>query len=197
MMRDVSLLTRLEKAVEELIKWRCQLRSGTLTKEEESEVRHKAAEKMDWGNKVLGLEKIARDEMGKRMEVEESGCIGLYQAYRKGFDSSKLGSINRRKQDRRMALTNHHLTVGVEGIGEGLGCVEDVVLCCQLYSDRRPGYVSERWCVPELKPGPRAVFLDLGSLDQCLDLHLVVQVYRLGKILVQDSGKPQQPLSRR
>lgn len=39
-------------------------------------------------------------------------------------------------------------------------------------------YIFPRWCVPVLKRGPQAIFLDLGSIDLCVDLHLVVQIFR-------------------
>ena len=42
-----------------------------------------------------------------------------------------------------VGLTNHHLHVTVASVECGI-VHEDLVMYCQLYSERRPGYVSER-----------------------------------------------------
>ena len=190
-MRDVASLGLLERAISDMVWWRAQLVGDNLTQEEARQLRRKSADRIDQVNSKLGLEEVARDEDGERVRIG-AGCVDIYQAY-----THRRGMRGPRKEERRLALTNYHLAAQLVDVGPG-PWLEETLLYCQLYSERQSCYVSERWCVPLLRKGPQTIFLDLGSQDQCLDLHLVVQVHRIGKIVAPDGTKqPQISLARR
>eukprot|EP00092_Neocalanus_flemingeri_P009289 GFUD01009995.1.p1 GENE.GFUD01009995.1~~GFUD01009995.1.p1 ORF type:complete len:1824 (+),score=321.37 GFUD01009995.1:199-5472(+) len=180
-----------------MVWWRHQLGSDTLTQEETKELKKHAANKIDAVNNKLGLEKVARDEGGVRVQIGE-GCVNIFNAYvkNKTADSVKLGMPGKISTEKRSSLLNHHLHLRLDEAVSGQW-LDDTVLYCQLYSERKPGFVSERWCVPLIRKGPQTVFIDLGSLDQCLDLHLVVQVFRIGKIVQPETQKTQESSNRR
>ena len=183
--RDTSRLASLSRAIGDMVWWRQQVQGDTLTQEEARLLRRRAADRIDGVNAKMGLEEVARGGDGERVRIE-AGCVDIYKAYTGG----RRGS---RRKEERVGLTNHHLAARLEEVGPG-PWQEETLLYCQLYSERRASYVSERWCVPLVRRGPQTVFLDLGSQDHCLDLHLVVQVHRLGKIIAPD-GPKQPPLS--
>ena len=190
-MRDAARLGLLERAISDMVWWRAQLSGDTLTQEEARQLRRKSADRIDGVNSKLGLEEVARSEDGERVRIG-AGCVDIYQAY-----TWRRGMRGPRKEEKRLALTNHHLAARLTDVGPG-SWLEETGLYCQLYSERQSCYVSERWCVPLLRKGPQTIFLDLGSQDQCLDLHIVVQVYRIGKIVAPDGPKqPQISLARR
>ena len=182
-MRDTARLGLLERAISDMVWWRHQLSGDTLTQEEAKDLRRKAADRIDGVNAKMGLEEVARDEAGERVRIG-AGCVDIYRAYTSGREARTSG----RREQRRLALVNHHLAARLEEVGPG-PWLEDSLLYCQLYSERRACYVSERWCVPQVRKGRHTVFLDLGSQDHCLDLHLVVQVHRVGKMVAPDPAK--------
>ena len=149
------------------------------------QLRRKSSDRIDLINAKMGLEEVARGEDGERVKIG-AGCVDIYKAFTLG-----RGRGAGRREERRLALTNHHLAARLEEWSPG-PLLEETVLYCQLYSERQAAYVSERWCLPQLRKGLQTVFLDLGSQDQCLDLHLVVQVHRIGKIVASDGPKQQQ-----
>ena len=112
------------------------------------------------------------------------------------IEGKKEEGKKRKKEEKRVALINHHLAAMVEEVESG-PWMEEMILYCQLYSKRKAVYVSERWCVPLIRRGPQTVFLDLGSMDQCIDLYLVVQVHRVGKIPSPDLKQPPLTIGRR
>ena len=71
----------------------------------------------------------------------------------------------------------------------GATWIEDIVIYAQLYSERQASFVSERWYVNHTRSKSGGVFLDLGGVDLCIDLHLAITVYRLGRILNTESNK--------
>ena len=196
-MRDFGKLGLLERAISDMVWWRHQLGSDSLTQEEAKDLRKRAANKIDAVNNKLGLEEVARDEEGVRVQIGE-GCVNIFNAYTKNkpTESLKLGMPSQVSSEKRASLVNHHLHVKIDEVGSGQW-LDDTLLYCQLYSERKPGFVSERWCVPLIRKGAQTVFIDLGSLDRCLDLYLVVQVFRIGKIVQPETQKQQETLNRR
>ncbi len=47
-----------------LIEWRSQILSGTLPKDELAELKKKVTAKIDYGNRILGLDLVVRDDNG-------------------------------------------------------------------------------------------------------------------------------------
>ena len=94
------------------------------------------------------------------------GCVTIFRSLSPRSD-----------QVRGRSVVQHQLAVSLAGEVAG----PEWLLYCQLYSERRDSWVSERWCS---SPSHQAtVFTDVGGADSGSDLHLVVSVYRLGRIV--------------
>ena len=104
------------------------------------------------------------------------GCVNIYRAYTRHVQPQQ--SISGRVAASTNPV-NHHLYVSVADIGQ----VGDTVLYCQLYSERRDTWVSERWWTRA--EGQHTLFTDVGGAEQGADIYCVFTVYRLGKIVNQ------------
>uniref|UniRef100_A0A670YNK1 Dedicator of cytokinesis 2 n=1 Tax=Pseudonaja textilis TaxID=8673 RepID=A0A670YNK1_PSETE len=65
----------------ELMEWRSQLLSGTLPKDELKELKQKVTSKIDYGNKILELDLIVRDEDGNILDPDKTSVISLFHAH--------------------------------------------------------------------------------------------------------------------
>ena len=82
-------------------------------------------------------------------------------------------------------VVSHHLAVW---LGEVAG--PDWLLYCQLYSDSRECWVSERWSYSSSSPSsPSTLFTDVVISEAGPDLHLVVSLYRLGRMTTSQQGE--------
>ena len=90
--------------------------------------------------------------------------------------------VEHRKNGRR--LMNHHIQATVRQ-ADSLG--DDLDLYLSLYSPKAGAYVSERALVPRPAAAKKSykrdmVFMDVGNLDECRELHLVCHVFRMGRM---------------
>ena len=125
------------------------------------------------------------------------------------------------KRDTKRQL-NHHIHVNLKDV-QGLqfsSTNDELDIYLSLYSPKTSSYISERVLLNRNKTrkdsmayhkntkdntGPistnninasSAIFLDVGTLDQCKELHLVCHVLRIGKMLTnQNSPIPSNPIS--
>ena len=109
------------------------------------------------------------------------GCVRIFRAYTRSSVSPASPGAG--------AEGGQHLGVS---LGDLAPVSAEAVICCQLWSERREAWASERWCA--LRPGASSsasagaqitLFTDVGGSDLGPDLHCVVTVYRLGKIMNQ------------
>ncbi|KAF2980948.1 hypothetical protein EK904_010952, partial [Melospiza melodia maxima] len=64
-----------------LIEWRSQILSGTLPKDELAELKKKVTAKIDYGNRILGLDLVVRDDNGNILDPDETSTISLFKAH--------------------------------------------------------------------------------------------------------------------
>ena len=117
---------------------------------------------------------------------------------------------------------NHHIHVNLKDV-QGLqfsNTNDELDIYLSLYSPKTSSYISERVLMSSNKTrkdsianakntkdntgcisanninASSAIFLDIGTLDQCRELHLVCHVLRIGKMLTnQTSPIPSNPIS--
>ena len=112
--------------------------------------------------------------------------------------------VEQKKSGRR--LLNHHIQVLYrhEKSSVYLSSSDELEVYLSLYSPRTNSYVSERALVSSLRRRnsgidretptggavrpPDMVFVDVGTLDQCRELHLVCHVFRIGKMIPGTMG---------
>ncbi|GAB0196117.1 dedicator of cytokinesis protein 2 [Grus japonensis] len=72
---------QVQSMMYDLMEWRSQLLSGTLPKDELKELKQKVTSKIDYGNKILELDLIVRDEDGNILDPDKTSVISLFHAH--------------------------------------------------------------------------------------------------------------------
>ncbi|MEQ2249403.1 Dedicator of cytokinesis protein 2, partial [Ilyodon furcidens] len=72
---------QVQRLMWELMEWRSQLLSGTLPSDEFKELKQKVTSKIDYGNKILELDLVVRDEDGNILDPEQANVISLFRAH--------------------------------------------------------------------------------------------------------------------
>ena len=96
--------------------------------------------------------------------------------------------VEHKKSGRR--LLNHHIQVTFKHDKSNVFLSpDDLEIYLSLYSAKTSSYLSERVLVDAKNKDKRdMVFMDVGTLDQCRELHLVVHVFRIGKMIPGTMG---------
>ncbi|XP_030749885.1 dedicator of cytokinesis protein 3 isoform X2 [Sitophilus oryzae] len=185
------------KVMRDLLEWRRQLVSGTLTHDQTRELKMKIIQKIDWGNRKLGLDLVPR-QGANMVEPDSMSVVELYHVHVASAENtttvSARGTI--RKKEPKKTLT-HHLYFCMRDFGHHIG--EDTEIYFSLYDACKQKYITERFLVKISKEGFTnhieklhsncTVFTDLGNSDLNKDIYIVAHVMRIGKMLYSDSSK--------
>uniref|UniRef100_A0A8C0ILB6 C2 DOCK-type domain-containing protein n=1 Tax=Chelonoidis abingdonii TaxID=106734 RepID=A0A8C0ILB6_CHEAB len=188
----------------ELMERRSQLLSGTLPKDELLELKKEVTSKIDYGNKILELDLVVRDENGNILDPDRTSVINLFQAHKQA-----TRMISERIQEEmvsaqpcelgcsaHLASPSHNLYLCVRNFVCNIG--EEAQLFTALYDPGQQKMISEnyliRWAstgVPqdiELLNNLKAIFTDLGSKDLKRErLFLVCQIVRVGRMDLKET----------
>ncbi|TFJ96802.1 2-oxoglutarate and iron-dependent oxygenase domain-containing protein 2 [Platysternon megacephalum] len=187
----------------ELMERRSQLLSGTLPKDELLELKKEVTSKIDYGNKILELDLVVRDENGNILDPDRTSVISLFQAHKQA-----TSMISERIQEEmcsqhselgcsaHLASPSHNLYLCVRNFVCNIG--EEAQLFTALYDPGQQKMISEnyliRWAstgVPqdiELLNNLKAIFTDLGSKDLKRErLFLVCQIVRVGRMDLKET----------
>ncbi|XP_016844337.1 dedicator of cytokinesis protein 3 isoform X2 [Nasonia vitripennis] len=195
--RETYKFNTLRKVMCELLEWRRQLLAGTLTTDQTRELKLQIINKVDWGNRKLGLDLVPRQ--GSHMvDPDSMSVIELYHVHVQSAENSQGASARGtlRRKEHKKVLT-HHLYFCMRDFGHSVG--EDTEIYFSLYDAKRGQYISERFLVRISKEGFSnyvekmhsncTIFTDLGNADLSRDLYMVAHVMRCGRMLYSDSGK--------
>uniref|UniRef100_A0A803VGQ3 Dedicator of cytokinesis 2 n=1 Tax=Ficedula albicollis TaxID=59894 RepID=A0A803VGQ3_FICAL len=193
---------QVKRMMQELMEQRSQLLSGTLPKDQLLRLRKEVTGKMDYGNKILALDLVVRDEDENILDPDRTSVISLFQAHRRAAQT-----LTQRIQEETVrtapgrgthgaASPSHNLYLCVRNFVCHIG--EEAQLFMALYDPGEQRIISEnyviRWAstgVPqdiELLNNLKAVFTDLGSTDLKRErLFLVCQIIRVGRMDLRDS----------
>ncbi|NXH17234.1 DOCK2 protein, partial [Bucco capensis] len=188
----------------ELMEHRSQLLSGTLPKDELLQLKKEVTGKIDYGNKILALDLVVRDEDENILDPDRTSIISLFQAHKKAAQtitqriqeetSPQQSTLGR--STRLAASPSHSLYLCVRNFVCNIG--EEAQLLMALYDPGEQRIISEnyviRWAstgVPqdiELLNNLKAIFTDLGSKDLKRErLFLVCQIIRVGRMDLRDT----------
>ncbi|CAH1968130.1 unnamed protein product [Acanthoscelides obtectus] len=181
----------------DLLEWRRQLVSGTLTHDQTRELKTKIIQKIDWGNRKLGLDLVPR-QGAQMVEPDSMSVVELYHVHVSSAENtqgvSARGTI--KKKEQKKTLT-HHLYFCMRDFGHHVG--EDTEIYFSLYDSGKQKYLTERFLVKISKEGFSnyieklhsncTVFTDLGNSDLNKDVYIVAHIMRIGKMLYSDSSK--------
>ncbi|KAM3672590.1 dedicator of cytokinesis protein 2-like [Ammospiza maritima maritima] len=195
---------QVKRMMQELMEQRSQLLSGTLPKDQLLRLRKEVTGRMDYGNKILALDLVVRDEDENILDPDRTSVISLFQAHRRAAQTLSQRLQEETSSQQRApgrgthgaASPSHNLYLCVRNFVCHIG--EEAQLFMALYDPGEQRIISEnyviRWAstgVPqdiELLNNLRVVFTDLGSADLKRErLFLVCQIIRVGRMDLRDS----------
>ncbi|XP_017786650.1 PREDICTED: dedicator of cytokinesis protein 3 isoform X2 [Nicrophorus vespilloides] len=185
------------KVMRDLLEWRRQLVSGTLTQDQTRELKLKIIAKIDWGNRKLGLDLVPR-QGAQMVDPDSMSVVELYHVHVSSAESSQGASSRgtiKRKETKK--ILTHHLYFCMRDFGHHIG--EDTEIYFSLYDAKKQSYISERFLVKISKEGFSnyieklhsncTIFTDLGNTDLNRDIYIVAHVMRIGKMCYSESSK--------
>uniref|UniRef100_A0A8C0L1A6 Dedicator of cytokinesis 1 n=1 Tax=Canis lupus dingo TaxID=286419 RepID=A0A8C0L1A6_CANLU len=190
----------------DLIEWRSQILSGTLPQDELKELKKKVTAKIDYGNRILDLDLVVRDEDGNILDPELTSTISLFRAHeiaskqveeRLQEEKSQKQNIDINRQAKFAATPSLALFVNLKNVVCKIG--EDAEVLMSLYDPVESKFISENYLVRWSSSGLpkdidrlhnlRAVFTDLGSKDLKRDkISFVCQIVRVGRMELRDNN---------
>uniref|UniRef100_UPI00398F705B dedicator of cytokinesis protein 2-like isoform X1 n=1 Tax=Pristiophorus japonicus TaxID=55135 RepID=UPI00398F705B len=188
----------------DLMEWRSQLLSGTLPKDELKELKQKVTSRIDYGNRILELDLVVRDENGNIMDPDKTSVISLFHAHEeatKQISERIKEEMSQTQTDScnfaRMASSpTHGLYVFVRNFVCRIG--EDSELFMALYDPQKQSIISENYLVRwgsgglpkeiDMLNNLKVVFTDLGNKDLNRDkIYLICQIVRVGRMDLRDT----------
>ncbi|TKS79126.1 Dedicator of cytokinesis protein 5 [Collichthys lucidus] len=76
-----ALFRGVQQMAYSLIEYRSQIVSGTLPKDDLVELKKKVTAKIDYGNRILGLDLVVRDEAGNTLDPDRTSTVSLFRAH--------------------------------------------------------------------------------------------------------------------
>uniref|UniRef100_A0A8C0ZHF4 Dedicator of cytokinesis 1 n=1 Tax=Cyanistes caeruleus TaxID=156563 RepID=A0A8C0ZHF4_CYACU len=186
----------------DLIEWRSQILSGTLPQDELKELKKKVTAKIDYGNRILDLDLVVRDEDGNILDPELTSTISLFRAHE--IASKQVEErLQEEKRDPENAVSKFAATpsfalfVNLKNVVCKIG--EDAEVLMSLYDPLESKFISENYLVRWSSCGLpkdidrlhnlRAVFTDLGSKDLKREkISFVCQIVRVGRMELRDNN---------
>ncbi|XP_078509500.1 dedicator of cytokinesis protein 2 isoform X2 [Lissotriton helveticus] len=196
---------QVQSMMYDLMEWRAQLLSGTLPKDELKELKQKVTSKIDYGNKILELDLIVRDEDGNILDPDTTSVISLFHAHEEATNkiTERIKEEMSKEQSdfsvssRISSSPTHSLYVFVRNFVCRIG--EDAELFMALYDPLKQSIVSENYLVRwgskgvpkeiDMLNNLKVVFTDLGNKDLNRDkTYLVCQIVRYGRMDLKENN---------
>uniref|UniRef100_A0A8C2AWS1 Dedicator of cytokinesis 5 n=1 Tax=Cyprinus carpio TaxID=7962 RepID=A0A8C2AWS1_CYPCA len=195
-----TLFRNVQQMSYSLIEYRSQIVSGTLPNDDLVELRKKVAAKIDYGNRILGLDLVVRDEAGNTLDPERTSTVSLFRAH-----ESASRSIDERIQEEKVkhlfsfyGVHTYSLLINLRNFVCNIG--EDAELFMSLYDPDKSEFISENFLVQWDSTGmPKeieklnnlpALFTDLSSSDLIRQrLFLACQIIRVGCMELKEGKK--------
>uniref|UniRef100_A0A8D0GPJ8 Dedicator of cytokinesis 5 n=1 Tax=Sphenodon punctatus TaxID=8508 RepID=A0A8D0GPJ8_SPHPU len=201
------LFRHLQQMTYSLIEWRSQILSGTLPKDELSDLKKKVTAKIDYGNRILGLDLVVRDDNGNILDPDETSTVALFKSHETASkrideriqeEKSLQQNLDLRGQPIFNTTHTYSLYVNFKNFVCNIG--EDAELLMSLYDPDQSKFISENYLVRwgsngmpkeiEKLNNLQAVFTDLSSSDLIRPkTSLVCQIVRVGHMELKDGKR--------
>uniref|UniRef100_A0A669EE67 Dedicator of cytokinesis 2 n=1 Tax=Oreochromis niloticus TaxID=8128 RepID=A0A669EE67_ORENI len=190
---------QVQRLMWELMEWRSQLLSGTLPSDEFKELKQKVTSKIDYGNKILELDQVVRDDDGNILEPERASVISLFRAHEEA--TAKIGERIKEEQSniqtdhsgisaRIQSSPTHSLYVFVRNFVCRIG--EDSELFMSLYDPNKQTIISENYLVRWGSKGfPKEIDIRLHCIFFHLSrekIYLICQIVRVGRMDLKEAN---------
>uniref|UniRef100_A0A3Q2T550 Dedicator of cytokinesis 5 n=1 Tax=Fundulus heteroclitus TaxID=8078 RepID=A0A3Q2T550_FUNHE len=202
-----TLFRGVQQMAYSLMEYRSQIVSGTLPKDDLVELRKKVTAKIDYGNRILGLDLVVRDEAGNMLDPGQTSTLSLFQAHetasrsvddRLREEKTRQQNMEMRRQTLFSSVHTYSLLMNLKNFVCNIG--EDAELLMSLYDPDQSEFISEnflvRWDsmgmpkeIEKLNNLP-ALFTDLSSSDLMRQrVFLVCQIIRVGCMELKEGKK--------
>ncbi|XP_070608583.1 dedicator of cytokinesis protein 1 isoform X4 [Erythrolamprus reginae] len=196
-----EMFRNVRHMIYDLIEWRSQILSGTLPQDELKELKKKVTAKIDYGNRILDLDLVVRDEDGNILDPDQTSTISLFRAHettskqveeRLLEEKSQKQNLDISREAKFAATPSFALFVNLKNVVCKIG--EDAEVLMSLYDPLESKFISENYLVRWSSSGLpkdidklhnlRAVFTDLGSSkDRKREkISFVCQIVRVGRM---------------
>ncbi|XP_050973094.1 dedicator of cytokinesis protein 5 [Labeo rohita] len=202
-----TLFRNVQQMAYSLIEYRSQIVSGTLPNDDLVELKKKVTAKIDYGNRILGLDLVVRDEAGNTLDPERTSTVSLFRAHESASHSideriqeekMRLQNLEKRRQTLFSGVHTFSLLINLRNFVCNIG--EDAELFMSLYDPDKSEFISENFLVRWDSTGmPKeieklnnlpALFTDLSSSDLIRQrLFLVCQIIRVGCMELKEGKK--------
>uniref|UniRef100_A0A672U695 Dedicator of cytokinesis 5 n=1 Tax=Strigops habroptila TaxID=2489341 RepID=A0A672U695_STRHB len=149
-----TLFRHVQQMTYSLIEWRSQILSGTLPKDELAELKKKVTAKIDYGNRILGLDLVVRDDNGNILDPDETSTISLFKSHETASkrideriqeEKSLQQNLDLRGQPIFNTTHTYSLYVNFKNFVCNIG--EDAELLMSLYDPDLSKFISENYLV--------------------------------------------------
>ncbi|KAM8886809.1 dedicator of cytokinesis protein 5 isoform 2-T2 [Spinachia spinachia] len=202
-----TLFRGVQQMAYSLIEYRSQIVSGTLPKDDLVELNKKVTAKIDYGNRILGLDLVVRNEAGNTLDPDKTSTVSLFRAHESASRSvddriqeekTRLQNLEMRRQTLFSTVHTYSLLMNLKNFVCNIG--EDAELLMSLYDPDQSEFISEnflvRWDsmgmpkeIEKLNNLP-ALFTDLSSSDLMRQrVFLVCQIIRVGSMELKEGKK--------
>uniref|UniRef100_A0A671TG10 Dedicator of cytokinesis protein 5-like n=1 Tax=Sinocyclocheilus anshuiensis TaxID=1608454 RepID=A0A671TG10_9TELE len=202
-----TLFRNVQQMAYSLIEYRSQIVSGTLPNDDLVALKKKVTAKIDYGNRILGLDLVVRDEAGNTLDPERTSTVSLFRAHESASHSideriqeekMRLQNLEKRRQTLFSGVHTYSLLINLRNFVCNIG--EDAELFMSLYDPDKSEFISENFLVRWDSTGmPKeieklnnlpALFTDLSSSDLIRQrLFLVCQIIRVGCMELKEGKK--------
>ncbi|XP_041956081.1 dedicator of cytokinesis protein 5 isoform X1 [Alosa sapidissima] len=202
-----TLFRSVQQMAYSLMEYRSQIVSGTLPKDDLVELKKKVTAKIDYGNRILGLDLVVRDESGNTLDPDCTSTVSLFRAHESASASineriqeekSRLQNLEMRRQTLFSTVHTYSLLINLKNFVCNIG--EDAELLMSIYDPDQSEVISENFLVRWDSTGmPKeieklnnlpALFTDLSSSDLIRPrLFLVCQIIRVGSMELKEGRK--------
>uniref|UniRef100_A0A670JNC5 Dedicator of cytokinesis 5 n=1 Tax=Podarcis muralis TaxID=64176 RepID=A0A670JNC5_PODMU len=189
-----SLFRQVQQMTYSLIEWRSQILSGTLPKDELAELKKKVTAKIDYGNRILGLDLVVRDDNGNILDPDATSTIALFKAHETASkrideriqeEKSLQQNVDLRGQSIFNTTHTYSLYVNFKNFVCNIG--EDAELLMSLYDPDQSKFIRY---VKECDTDLGINRIDLSSSDLIRPrISLVCQIVRVGHMELKEGKK--------
>ncbi|TKS79108.1 Dedicator of cytokinesis protein 5 [Collichthys lucidus] len=127
-----ALFRGVQQMAYSLIEYRSQIVSGTLPKDDLVELKKKVTAKIDYGNRILGLDLVVRDEAGNTLDPDRTS-------------TTRLQNLEMRRQTLFSTVHTYSLLMNLKNFVCNIG--EDAELLMSLYDPDQSEFISENFLV--------------------------------------------------
>ncbi len=204
--REMDKWKEVCKKITDLIRHRSKILSGTLTLDELRELKQTVTSQIDYGNNLLNLDMVVRDNAGNILNPDSASVVHLYRQHMVASNRIKRAvAVSRNAAglpnpgNPKMANRHSHMFfVTVQNFVCGIGEDTELLLC--LFDAREWRPLTENYVVRWTRSGKpleldlwgnqRVLFSDLGSRDLSRErVYLVCHVVRVGNMEVREDTK--------